>query len=359
MTINFNPGPSQPYPKIESFIADALSDGVAGWSHRSPEFSSMLTYTENNLRLLLEIPTDYHVWFLASATEAMERIIQNTVSTTSYHIEMGAFSAKFATIAEQLGKTVMRSTAEWGSRPDLDQLVVPDVVELIAVTHNETSTGVALDVGTINRLHSRYPKPLLAVDMVSSAPLTGLDLCQTDLAFFSVQKAFGLPSGLGVLIASPRALDTASRLLAAGQVIGSYHSFLSLAKSAAKHQTPETPNGLGIYLLGRVASDMLDIGLTTIRSQIDQQAAAIYTALETHPHLRPLVTNPVFRSSTVIVAEITGNNGQLLDSLSAVGHMVGKGYAHQRNSHIRIANFPAHIGTTPKLINLLEDWRNE
>ena len=351
--ITYNPGPSQPYPRLSEYVAAAIDDGVVGWSHRSPQFCQMLANTENNLRRLLRVPPAHQLWFLSSATEAMERIIQNTVATTSFHVQMGAFSKKFADIASQLGKTVITADYEWGSGPDLDAITVPAAAELIAVTHNETSTGVALDPAAISRLRQRYPDALLAVDMVSSAPIADLDLTAIDLAFFSVQKAFGLPSGLGVLIAGPRALATATRLSTAGHILGSYHSFPSLTASAAKHQTPETPNSLGIYLLGQVAGDMLETGLDAIRQQISDQAAALYAAVEAHPHLQPLVHNPAIRSETVIVAEVTGGNRTIIDSLSAAGHHLGTGYAHQKTTHIRIANFPAHLGTTASLIKQL------
>lgn len=357
--ITYNPGPSQNHPRLSEFVHDALDAGIPALSHRSQQFADIVAETTANLRQLLDIPADYHVWFLASATEAMERIIENTVKRSSHHVVCGAFSQRFATIAQELGKTVGVTPASAADCHEVQNLKLPSDVELLALTHNETSNGTTLDADTLASIRQANPDVLIALDLVSSTPIIPVDLAQVDMAFFSIQKAFGLPPGLAVLIASPRALGKARQLQASGQSIGSYHSFTELAKFAAKSYTPETPNTLAIYLLGRVASDYLTQGLPQIQDQLHHQAAQLYRAIDDHPHLKAIVAEQTHRSVTVIVAEVTGGNQTVIDSLSRHGHQLGRGYAQHKTSHIRIANFPAHLGTTQDLVKHLEQWRHD
>jgi phosphoserine aminotransferase len=354
-TINFTPGPSQLYPTVPGHITTALELGVPSISHRSADFAELYASTGAALRDLLTIPPDYHIWFVGSATEAMERIIQNNVRNHSHHLVTGAFGHKFADQALGFGRLVSITEAPWGDGLDLDVLDIPSSAELIAITQNDTSSGTSIDPAAIRRLHQRYPDKLIAVDIVSSTPYADLDIASTDCAFFSVQKGFGMPAGLGVIIASPRALQRAEVLKAEGIPIGAFHSFPELAQSEAKGQTPETPNVLAIYVLGAVARDLAAYGLTRLRTELASQAQAIHAYFDQHSNGSILATNPDHRSHTVIVGQLGASSAPVIDALSARGIKLGKGYGKHKDTHIRIANFPAHLGHTDQLLSMLEE----
>lgn len=356
MEVTFAPGPSQAYPKLANYITGALSSGILSMPHRSEQYALMHQSLSVGLRELLSIPADYHLWFLGSATEAMERVIENTVRDRSHHFINGAFAQKFASIAAQLERNTTETKTEWHQAFDLTSEIVPDDAELIALTQNETSTGVYTAATDISALHARYPDKLIAVDVVSAVPHILLDYSSVDMAFFSVQKGFGLPAGLGVLVASPRALARSEQLAKQHISIGSFHSFPELAKNEVKFNTPETPNVLGIYLLDRVVHDMLAMGPSKMRAQLDQNAAVLYNAIDAHPVLTAAVTDPRFRSPTVIVASAPRQT-ELLAHLAKADMAVGKGYKDEKDSHIRIANFPAHLNHTDELIAKLSNWR--
>ena len=75
-----------------------------------------------------------------------------------------------------------------------------------------------------------------------------MDFTQVDGAYFSVQKGFGLPAGLGILIMR-RDLEFK------GQNISPHRNFKSMINSADQYQTMETPNVLDIYLLAKISKD--------------------------------------------------------------------------------------------------------
>lgn len=350
--IFFTPGPSALYFTAEEHIKSALKEQIPEISHRSSAFQATYQMAENNLRVLLDLPENFHVAFVSSATEIWERLLQNLVKAHSLHLVNGAFSQRFAEIAEELGLRVTRAEAPHGQIPNVDNPLSVEAPELVAITQNETSTGVHFPNEEIAKLRVAYPEAILAMDVVSSIPVTHIDFTLIDTVYFSVQKCFGLPAGLGVWIYNDRCLERANQLKAQGKSIGSYHSLPKIHASGIKHQTPETPNVLNIYLLAKVASDMVTKGLDMIIRETNYKAALLYQTIETHPLLTPFVTDKKIRSKTVIVADVTGEAQAIIAPLAKKGMVIGSGYGDRKSTQIRIANFPTH---SKEQIELLTD----
>jgi phosphoserine aminotransferase len=339
-SINFTPGPSQLYFTVEAHIRQAFKDGIPSLSHRSKNFEIISKEATNGLRELLNIPSGYHLYFTGSANEIWERIIQNLVEEQSFHLVNGAFSKRFYEIAGLLNKAPKKIEAENGK--GFADVQVPSGTELIALTHNETSTGVSLPLDFLHHFRDKYPDALIAVDAVSSMPYPDFDYSKFDSVFFSVQKGFGLPAGLGVWIVNERCIAKAEHLLSKGISIGSYHSIPSLHAHAIKNQTPETPNVLSIYVLAKVVQDMLRRGTQTIRRETDYKAAILYHGLESNNFARPFVSDQTFQSKTVVVADCGDHTMKITDYLISKGMQPGDGYGSAKKSQLRFANFPTH-----------------
>lgn len=339
--VNFTPGPSQLYFTVADHVKHAFKEGIPSLSHRSKQFESIFKETTDGLRELLNIPANVHIFFTGSATEIWERILQNLVSETSFHLENGSFSKRFRETGILLNKNALKLEAPAGQGFDKD-IAIPAGTEVIAVTHNETSTGVSLPVEWIHQLKEKNPGALTAVDAVSSLPYPDFDFSFIDTLFFSVQKGFGLPAGLGVWIANDACIAKAELLTSKKVPTGSYHNLASLLSHAKKNQTPETPNVLGIYLLGKIVGDFLRRGIGTIRRETEYKAAILYQALEQHELLSPFVREKEFRSKTVIVADCGAQTEKLSAYLATKGLHAGDGYGPAKKTQLRFANFPAH-----------------
>jgi phosphoserine aminotransferase len=339
--INFTPGPSQLYFTVEDHMKQAFRDGIPSLSHRSKKFEKIFAGTVSGLRQLLNIPLGYHIYFTASATEIWERAIENLVEESSFHLVNGSFSKRFFEISSQLGKKATKTEVPAGEGFS-DSVVVPPSAELIAVTHNETSTGVSLPLDYIYDFKKKSPGALLVVDAVSSLPYPDFDYSKLDSVFFSVQKGFGLPAGLGVWIVNDKCLAKAEQLVAKGRSIGSYHNLPSLHVHALKNQTPETPNVLAIYLLGQVVSDMIRHSAHKMRKETEYKSILLYNTLSKHPHLKPFVKNERFQSRTVIVVETGERTEKITTSLIEKGMQPGDGYGAAKKHQLRFANFPTH-----------------
>ncbi|MEM6524147.1 MAG: aminotransferase class V-fold PLP-dependent enzyme [Bacteroidota bacterium] len=338
----FTPGPSQLYFTVEQHIKSALKENVPSISHRSMAFQDIFKTTTIALRQLLGLPDNYHIFFTASATEIWERCIQNLVQFESCHFVNGAFSGRFASISSQLGRQGTKINVPEGEVVNIQSVLVPESCEMIAMTQNETSTGAAHAIEDVALMRQGFYDQILALDIVSSAPYAHIDYSQVDTAYFSVQKCFGLPAGLGVWIVNDRCINKSEELLNAGLSVGSYHSLPELLLKSEKHQTPETPNVLAIYLLGKVAEDMLTKGMEMIRRETDYKAAVLYNTIEQSNVFKPFVNNVLNRSKTTIVAETSIDSSKIINDLAKKGMVIGAGYGKYKNTHIRIANFPTH-----------------
>lgn len=336
----FTVGPSQLYPTVPKHIKKALTEDIASISHRSEQFKQIYKAAVENIKNLLEVPDTHHIYFTASALEGMERTIQNTAKKYTFHFVNGSFSREFYQIATDLKKQALRFDAPNGEGFDIKNVVVPKKTELICFVQNETSTGVSTPLEDIYTIAKKYPQSLVAVDVVSSIPYIKLDFSLIDIALFSVQKGFGLPAGLGVLIVSDRALKKAQALAQSEVSIGSYHNFLKLEEFGQKFQTRETPNVLTIYLLAKVTEDMLKKGITTVRQETDKKASILYTFFEKHKHYTPF-TKPPYRSQTTIVIQVKGESEKIVKQAAKHGFVIAQGYGKRKDDHIRIANFPS------------------
>jgi phosphoserine aminotransferase len=337
----FTVGPSQMYPTVSQHIRKAFRDDIPSISHRTQQFSKIYQQTAISLKQLLNVPDDHHIFFLGSATEAMERIIQNTVEKNSFHFVNGVFSKKFFTIAQQLQKNPQIFETNLDQGIDILSVPIPSDTELITLTQNETSGGTQIPVKDIKKLKNNHPNILLAIDIVSSTPYVQIDFTIADMVFFSIQKGFGLPAGLGVLIVNNQSLEKARRLSEKNISTGSFHNFHTLAEKEKKFQTFETPNVLLIYLLGKVCEDMLARGIENIRKETDEKAKLIYDYFDQHAQYKPLIKEINFRSKTTIVIDTNGQTQNILPLLAEQGYILSSGYGKQKDQQIRIANFPS------------------
>lgn len=340
--IFFTPGPTQLFPTVKAHLKQALKNDICSISHRSKIFDEIFANTVRNLKKLLNIPDEFQVFFHGSATESMERIIENCVEQKSCHFVNGVFSDRFRQNAQELNKKTQVFKVDLGKIFDFDNCEIDKDAELICLTHSETSAGVMIELENIYKIKKKYPDKLIALDIVSSAPYASPDFNKLDAVFFSVQKGFGMPAGMGVLMVNQKCLNKARSLQKKGLSIGSYHNFLTMNEYALKSETPETPNVLGIYLLGKVCADMIAYGIDKIRKETEQKAELVYNFFENRKDYELLVKEKTARSKTVINIETPGGSSPIIQKLATKGFIIGSGYGVFKDAQIRIANFPTH-----------------
>ncbi len=315
-------------------MADAYQSGILSTNHRSEPFMQMLKTTIESLKDKLDIPEGYEVYFVSSATECWEIVSQSLVSTSSFHIYNGAFGAKWMEYAQKLRPGSKGVSFEVNEIPTVELLTGMTNEDVVCVTHNETSNGTALPVSFIKGLR-QYTDKLIAVDATSSMAGVVLPWFSADVWYASVQKCFGLPAGLAVMVLSPKAILCALAMNDRKY----YNSLPFMRENFQKFQTPYTPNILAIYLLGRVMEQVAPI--KQISDSIQERAGNLYAYFQ-DLGLRLVVQNGAVRSATVIAVQMEKNE---LDEVKLKarqeGIILGSGYGTWKDESFRIANFPA------------------
>jgi len=352
----FTPGPSGLYYTVEQHAKKALRSGIASISHRGAEFKAIYKQVDTSLRELLQLPDNYSILFTNSATEVWDLSTESLIREKSLHIVNGAFSEKFYNVVNNSDKEALLIQSDWGTFPEIDYELVKQV-DHIAITHNETSTGVTTPLDTIYKIREANPEAIISIDAVSSLPYLDIDYSKIDALYVSVQKCFGLPAGLGIWLVNNRCLEKAQEVQKNITGLKSYHNLLALVKQAQNYQTVSTPNVLNIYLLAQITSDMLNRGIQIIRSEIKYKSAIFYKMLDNHKKLNPFVTDKPLRSDTIIVIDSNEFTSGVIRFLEDKKLIIGTGYGKMKNTQIRIANFPTHSKEQFEMLtDLLETW---
>ena len=351
--VYFTAGPAELYPKFEEFLQEFVDLQIGSISHRSSQFKKIYQHTDEQLRILMNIPKENAIMFTGSASEIWEKLIFSTVEHESFHLVNGSFSDKFYQYAKALQKHATSFEKPLGQGFNYSEIIVPEFAELICTTQNETSTGVQMREADIHKLKRSHQDKIMAVDMVSSAPIPNLDFSVVDTAFFSVQKSFGMPAGLGVWIANEKCLAKSLKLKDKGLSLGAHHDLPTLWKNAKEYQNPSTPNVMGIFLLGKIAEDMNKIGIEKIRKETDEKAKRLYKFFENRAGYSLSVGESDLRSRTVAVINTEKPSSELINHLNQKNMIVGSGYGSSKDFQIRISNFIAN--SSEQIDNLLKE----
>ncbi len=334
--ITFAPGPSKVYDSLPIYLNDAYQEGILSANHRSSAFMKLYQETEQLMRTKLHMPDDYKLLFTSSATENWEIISQSIVEHASFHIYSGSFGKKWIEYAKHILPASVGLKIEANQSIDVSSLQIGEEFDLIAITQNETANASQVPMSVIEAIKAQFPEKMIAVDTTSSMGGIELDFSLADIWYASVQKCFGMPAGLGILILSPKAIEKSVQKGERGR----YNSLSFMLENANGYQTHYTPNVLGIYLLNRVLKDIpmiqeIDSKLRSRMSQLENCIAQTKT-------LRMLVDNAETRSTTVMgIAGLEELITQVKKDAEKVGMQMGGGYGPLKPTSFRIANFPA------------------
>jgi phosphoserine aminotransferase len=258
------------------------------------------------------------------------------VEQSSYHLYSGSFGKKWLEYAQHILPATQGHKLAANESIPVDQLQIGPEADLIAVTQNETANASQVPMSVLRELAVRYPEKMIAVDTTSSMGGIALDFSLADVWYASVQKCFGLPAGLGILLLSGKAKEKVARKGERGR----YNSLSFMLENAASYQTHYTPNVLGIYLLNRVLKDMDSIA--QVDARLRERMASLEKVVAESSTFDLLVDNAATRSTTVLA--VSGKE----ESIAAVkkaaekeGMQLGGGYGPLKASSFRIANFPA------------------
>jgi 2-aminoethylphosphonate-pyruvate transaminase len=198
-----NPGPVNVTPRVR----DALLRG--DMCHREVEFADLMGSIRKKLLQAFDIENEFSAVLISgSGTAALEMGVSSCLSPgkSILIIENGVYGERISQIADVYGfqKHVLRTG--WGEPPRLTDVENalqdhPDI-EVVALVHHETTTGLLNPIEPVGRLAQQYEKKFL-VDCISSLAGDALDFksCHVDFAIGTANKCIqGLPGVAFVLL---------------------------------------------------------------------------------------------------------------------------------------------------------------
>ncbi len=340
----FGSGPSKVRPEQIDALAQ-VAGSYMGTSHRQKTVKSQVGRVRSGLRQLFSLPDGYEVVLGNGGTTCFwDAATFGLIDEQSQHLSFGEFSSKFAGCVKAAPhlKDPQVVESEVGTHP----LPVADAsVDLYALTHNETSTGVSMTIA--RPAGAALPADgggLVAVDGTSAAGGLRVDPAQFDAYYLAPQKCFASDGGLWIALMSPAALDRVERIAASGRWIPTFLDLKTAVDNSVQDQTYNTPSLATIFLLAEQVDWMNDHGgLEWTASRCDRSAEILYTWAEQSGFARPFVEKPADRSHVVGTIDFVDaiDAATVAAVLRANGIVDTEPYRKLGRNQLRIAMFPA------------------
>ncbi|MCQ0023225.1 phosphoserine transaminase [Streptomyces somaliensis DSM 40738] len=336
----FGAGPS----KVRTEALDALAatgTSLLGTSHRQAPVRNLVGEVRDGVRALFSLPDGYEVVLGNGGSTAFWDIATHgLIESRSQHLSFGEFSSKFARAAARAPwleePTVVSS--EPGTHPEPRAEAGVDVY---ALTHNETSTGVA---APLRRVEGADEGALVLVDATSGAGGLPVDIAETDVYYFAPQKSFAADGGLWIAVFSPAALERAARVHASGRHVPEFFSLPVAIDNSLKNQTYNTPALATLFLLNEQLKWINGQGgLDWAVRRTAASARALYGWAEASEYAAPFVTDPAKRSQVIGTIDFSErvDAAAVAAVLRANGVVDTEPYRKLGRNQLRVAMFPA------------------
>lgn len=335
----FGCGPSKIRPEALAALS-ASGNTILGTSHRQKPVKNVVKRVREGLTSLFNLPEGYEVVLGNGGSTAFWDIATfGLIEERSQHLVFGEFSSKFAAASKEapfLGEpTVIK--AEPGSHP---VSVAEAGIDIYAMTHNETSTGVAMPIirpaGTDGAL--------VLVDATSAAGGLMVDAKEFDTYYFAPQKSFASDGGLWLALMSPAAIARAEKIKASGRWVPAFFDLGTAIENSRLDQTYNTPALVTLMLLAEQIEWMnSNGGLSFAAGRSDQSSDILYSWAEKTSYTTPFVVDPAMRSKVVgtINFDDAIDATKIAAALRENGIVDTEPYRKLGKNQLRIGMFPA------------------
>jgi phosphoserine aminotransferase len=297
---------------------------------------NMVGRLRNGLSEFFALPAGYEVVLgNGGATTFWDVATFGLISQRSQHLVCGEFSSKFAEAARNaphLGDPTVIESAP-GTRP---HAVAESGIDTYCLVHNETSTGVSLDVirpaGT-----STSNDELVIVDATSAAGGLAVDPTQFDCYYFASD------GGLWIALCSSAAVERIARINASKRWIPASLDLSIAVDNSTKNQTYNTPALATIFLMVQQLDWMnTQGGLSWASSRCAESASIMYDWAESSTYATPFVGSPADRSNVVATIDLEGVDANVVSAvLRSNGIVDTDSYRKLGRNQLRVALFPA------------------
>lgn len=247
-TYNFNAGPAALPLEVIRQVQNDLIDingidlSILEISHRSEEYELIHYETQQLIRDLLDIPSDYEVLFFQGGASTQFAMVPMNFLTREYmasYVYSGTWSGKAIKEAEKIGEVAIVASSEneqFKRLPDLDEMNIHPGSAYVHVTSNETAAGVQYQ-----NLPNTGNIPLIC-DMSSDILSRPFDVSKFGLIYAGAQKNLG-PAGVTVVIVHRVLLD---------RIQGNIPDMMNYRIHAKSNSLYNTPPVFSVYVVNLV-----------------------------------------------------------------------------------------------------------
>jgi alanine-glyoxylate transaminase/serine-glyoxylate transaminase/serine-pyruvate transaminase len=296
------PGPTPLHPRAVA----ALLRPMLG--HMDPEVFAINDEIQEDLRTMYGTAPDTFTALLSgTGSLGMEAGFANLVEPGDEVLVCvnGSFGARMAEMAGRYGARVRVVTAPHGEAVRVEDVAAQlGGVQMVAVVHGETSTGVLNPVPEIAQL-LRGTDMLLTVDAVTTAGMQPFDMhgWGVDYVYTGAQKCLSAPPGVAPVAISDRAFARfAARRTPTPLWYCDFEGLRDYWSRRAYHHTVPVNLHFAFHAALRAA---LDEGMTVRQRRVREMGAAIQTALAPLG-FSPYVQREAERLPTVLALRLPG-----------------------------------------------------
>ena len=336
----FGSGPSLVRKSDLDALAN-LSESYMGTSHRQSPVKDMVGRLRDGLSVLFGLPDDWEIILgNGGSTLFWDAATFSLISEKSHHLVFGEFSSKFATASRAAPHIDEPVVAEF--EPGTGPLVEESDADTYAFTHNETSTGVSMDLQ--RPANTSADEAIVLVDATSAAGGIVWDADNVDCYYFAPQKCFASDGGLWIAACSPAAVQRIDDIASRNRWTPAGLDLKIALDNSRKNQTYNTPALATIFLTVRQVEWMNDNGgLSWAANRSTMSSDHIYNWAENHELAEPFVTDSSIRSPVVSTIDLSARVDA--DEVIAIcrdnGILDIGGYRKLGRNQLRIATFPA------------------
>jgi len=231
--------------------------------------------------------TEGEVFVIAgSGTIAMEMAIANTTKKGDnvLIISHGYFGDRFIDLCERKGIHVDVLSSEWGKIvpvSEIEKKLSEKTYQALTVTHVDTATGVCAPIEEIGKAVAKFEETLYIVDGVcaTAAIPESVDKMGIDVLLTGSQKAFGVPPGLAIVWAGPKAMERRGVLGTIPEFYADFDKWLPIMNNPALYFA--TPAVNLVWAMKEAIRIIKEEGLENRYARHIKVAKAMQSALET------------------------------------------------------------------------------
>ena len=353
----FGCGPSKVRAEALAALADQAK--VMGTSHRQKPVKELVGRVRSGLAELFRAPDGYEVALGNGGTTAFwDAAAAGLVRARPLHLTYGEFSAKFAKVTA--GAPFLAEPILVESEPgDAPAPAGDPEADVIGWAHNETSTGVMVDVVR----PADAGDALVLIDATSGAGGLPVDVAQADAYYFAPQKGFASDGGLWLALFSPAAIARIAELDGDdGRWQPASLSLATALENSRKDQTYNTPAVATLLLLADQLEWMLTAGgLDWCVARTGSSSGHLYGWADAAGFATPFVADPAKRSRVVgtIDFDESIDAAALAATLRANGIVDTEPYRKLGRNQLRIGMFPAVDPADVEALTACIDWTVE